>query len=405
MRTISRSHVISAGLAMFCMFFGAGNVVYPLALGQFAQDKNIFALIGMLITAVGVPFLGVIAMILFDGDHRAFFGRLGTIPSFLTTAVIMCLLGPFGAIPRCIALSYSTVSEHISLPLFSLLTCLFIFAFTIKQNRILDILGYVFTPFLLLALGVIIAKGLLFADEAPISPHDNKTAFLLGLKQGYQTMDLLGAFFFSSLVLVGLKAALPEAQEDEASEEEITAMQPTTMQSETPPSLDARILRASLHASWIGAVLLSLIYIGFSYVAALHSKHLDEVLPHDLINQISYLVLGSHGGIIVAIAVSLACVTTAMALASVFADYLHTDLSDNRLSYGTCLAITLILSGFISTLNFNRIIAMLAPVLEICYPALIMLCIVNILYKLYQFKPVKIPVFAIFALSLLNELF
>lgn len=383
MSEISRSQTIAAGLAMFCMFFGAGNVVYPLVLGQYAQDKNIFAIIGMLITAVGVPFLGVIAIVLFDGDHRSFFGRMGKIPGFLTAAIIMALIGPFGAIPRCIALSYATVSSHISLPLFSFLTCLFIFAFTIKKSSIVDTLGYFFTPFLLLSLGIIIFKGLLFSDEAPVSLHSDLTAFLLGLKQGYQTMDLLGAFFFSSVVLVGLKACLPEDQQGNYSV----------------------ILKACLKASVIGAFLLAIIYVGFSYVAAMHSAHLEEVKSEDLINQIAHLVLGDHAGILVSIAVSLACVTTAIALSAVFAEYLQEDITNYKMSYPIALVITLIIAGFISTLNFSVIIAGLAPILEICYPALIVLCIANILHKLYGFQWVKTPVFATLAVSLINAFY
>src|SRR5665647_1655937 len=99
----NKSPIIATGLAMFSMFFGAGNVVFPLALGQIAQDKNFFAILGMLVTAVGVPFAGLIAMTLFNGDYRKFFARMGAVPGFIVVAIIMGLIGPFGAIPRCIA--------------------------------------------------------------------------------------------------------------------------------------------------------------------------------------------------------------------------------------------------------------------------------------------------------------
>lgn len=72
MQLSKKSSTIAAGLAMFSMFFGAGNVVFPLALGQIALDKNFFAILGMLITAVGVPFAGLLAMTLYDGDYKSF---------------------------------------------------------------------------------------------------------------------------------------------------------------------------------------------------------------------------------------------------------------------------------------------------------------------------------------------
>src|SRR5947209_4364111 len=122
-----KSNTWATGLAMFSMFFGAGNVVFPLALGQFAKDQNIYAILGLLITAVGVPFLGLLAMTLFNGNYTHFFERIGKVPGFLVALGIMGLIGPFGAIPRCIALSYSTIRMYMpdtSLVLFSLVSCI-----------------------------------------------------------------------------------------------------------------------------------------------------------------------------------------------------------------------------------------------------------------------------------------
>lgn len=65
--------IIATGLAIFSMFFGAGNIVVPLALGQYAQDKAFIAIIGLLITAVGVPLTGVMAMTLYNGNYKDFF--------------------------------------------------------------------------------------------------------------------------------------------------------------------------------------------------------------------------------------------------------------------------------------------------------------------------------------------
>jgi len=89
------------GLAMFSMFFGAGNVIFPLAVGQFAGDKNLFAMSGLIMTAAIMPIAGVIAMILFDGNIRHFFGRIGRVPGFLLATLAITLLGPLGSTPRC----------------------------------------------------------------------------------------------------------------------------------------------------------------------------------------------------------------------------------------------------------------------------------------------------------------
>lgn len=381
MQNATRSNTIATGLAMFSMFFGAGNVVFPLAVGQYAKDNNVYAIVGLLITAVGVPFAGLIAMTLFNGDYRSFFARMGVWPGAIICAIIMGLIGPFGAIPRCIALSYSTASSYIpgiSLPLFSAISCLIIFALTVKRNNIVDILGYVLTPFLLLSLAIIIIKGLFFSAEAPQSPLSPGAVFLQGLQQGYQTMDLLGAFFFASVVILCLKKDLPTEQ----------------------LSNSALIMKLTLRASMIGAFLLSIVYIGFSYLASYHSVDLIGVKADDLISQIAVRVLGDQAGIVVCIAVALACLTTAIALCSVFAEYLHEDITNFRVDYTICLVITLLITYFISILNFTVIIGLLAPILQVCYPALIVLSLFNILYQLYGVRIVKAPVYATFLASL-----
>lgn len=380
MSLTNKSLTIATGLAMFSMFFGAGNVVFPLALGQIAKDQNFYAIIGMLITAVGVPFTGLIAMTLFDGDYKLFFQRIGKIPGFVVSLIIMGLIGSFGALPRCIALSYSTAKvflPEISLPLFSGIFCFIIWMFTFKRSSIIDTLGYVLTPLLLGSLGLIIVKGIITPEHLPISEHDSITVFLKGLKDGYSTMDLLGAFFFSSVIINCLKNGLKS--KDTTSHE---------------------LVMTTLKASVIGAFLLAITYIGFSYVASIHSIALDGVSSEALISTIAIHVLGPNAGLIACTAVALACLTTAIALAAVFAEFIHKDVGRNKINYSISLLITLIIAFFVSTLNFNGIAAFLVPILQLCYPSLIVLSIFNILNKLYGVQMIKTPVAVTFLISL-----
>lgn len=386
MQTSSRSSTWISGFAMFSMLFGAGNIVFSLAVGQYAQDKNFFAILGFLLTAVGVPFLGLLAITLFDGNYKDFFNRIGKVPGFLLIAFIMGLIGPFGATPRCIALAYSTTKMYlpgISLPIFSLGACGLIFLLTFKQTRILDIVGYFLTPLKLGTLLLIILLGFLMAPHAPVAPHAEWPLFVHGLNQGYQTMDLLATFFFCSVILVCLKRDVDP----------------------TDPESNKRLIAQTLKASCIGAGLLAFVYLGFSYVASYHSLALNASNTDELIAAISTHVLGPYGSIVVCLAVAFACLTTAIALSTVFAEFLHSDVSQGKLPYVPALVGTLAITFFVSTLNFTGIASMLSPILQLCYPALIVLCVVNILYKLIAFKPVKIPVLAAFTLSLVGYFF
>lgn len=385
MQHSDRANIIATGLAMFAMFFGAGNLVFPIGLGQYAQDHTFFAVVGLLITAVGVPFLGVIAMILFNGNYKEFFDRIGRVPGFIVALAIMGLIGPFGALPRCITLSYATLKIYqpdTSIILFSALSCVLIYVLTIRKSTLLDMLGFVLTPVLVASLGFIIIFGWILSPPAPSVDHNDWHILGKGLIEGYQTMDLLGAFFFSAVAL-------------ECLERDIVVDKVNNFK---------HMMVLALKASLIGASLLAIIYIGLSYTAAFNSLALEGIPQDELTGRLSNLLLGPYGGIIACITVALACLTTAMALAAVFAEFIERDVSLNRISYPWALAGTLVIAFFVSTLHFNGIAAFLAPILYVAYPALIVLTILNILYKIYGFQPVKSLVLATFVISVVAYL-
>ncbi|ADI38230.1 branched-chain amino acid transport system II carrier protein [Waddlia chondrophila WSU 86-1044] len=353
-------------------------------MGQYAQNQNIYAIIGLLITAVGVPFLGLVAMALYDGNHKEFFQKIGKMPGFLVALFIMLLIGPFGAMPRVIAFSHSTAKMFmgdISLPLFSAISCLVIFLMTYKRSRILDILGYFLTPILLFSLVVLVVKGWLTGTPSGASGDSNVEVFFNGVWEGYNTMDLLATFFFSSVVILCLKRELhPESQND-----------------------FKKLVGMTLKASCIGATLLALVYIGISFVAARHSSYLASFPTDEMLGQLSLKMLGPYAGIIAVLAVAMACLTTAIALAAVFAEYIHEDIANTKVSYRMALVLTLISAFFMSTLNFAGIMSFLAPILTLIYPSLIVLAFVSILHKLYNFQYIKLPVFATFAITVLVD--
>lgn len=378
MKKLLKSEPIAIGLAMFSMFFGAGNIIYPLAVGQFAGDKNLFAIFGLILTAVVIPIAGVIAMILFNGSYREFFGRLGRIPGFLVALLMISLLGPLGSTPRCIALSYTTLKStflDMSPVLFSAIACGLIFVLTVKKTRILSILGWGLTPLLLAALVAIIIVGLITAPAPAVADSSHVHAFLHGLHEGYNTMDLLAAFFFSSTVIGILKARAP--REDGAK----------------------LALAAPLQASLVAAFLLTAIYIGFSYIASFHGADLPNNGKDELLAAITFKIAGPYAGVLVCVAVALACLTTAIALITAFADFMQREVFNHKVGYEVILAGALLLTFFVSTFDFAQISSFLWPILQICYPGLIVLTFLNIAHYVAGVETVKVPVFLAFAVA------
>lgn len=382
MKNLLRPEALAIGLAMFSMFFGAGNVIFPLAVGQYAGDKNIFAILGLLLTGALMPIMGVIAMILFDGNYREFFGRLGRAPGFLLALATISLLGPLGSTPRCIALSYTTLKSaflDMSPVLFSAISCGIIFLFTFRKNQILKLLGWVLTPFLLGSLLLIIVIGLFTAHEAQPVDHSNLSMFLHGLKEGYNTMDLLASFFFSSMILniLRMRCSSPDKK---------------------------KYLTTAFQASIVGAVLLSAVYIGFSYLASYHGHHLPINGKDELLAAITMSIAGPYAGLLVCVTVAFACLTTAIALVSSFTDFIQKEVFEDKIGYEPILIGSLLLTFFVSTFEFTGISAFLGPILQVCYPGLIVLTFLNIAYKLCEFRPVKVPVLTAFALSAVTTL-
>ena len=372
----NKTLILSTGLAMFSMFFGSGNLVFPLVVGQTSEGHFNLATIGILLTGVVVPFLGILAMLLFNGSSKDFFGRLGKPATFWFPLIALSLMGPFGVLARCITVAHGAFKLLVpdtSLWLFSALSCLVIFILAISKNRIVPLLGTLLTPLLLLSLSAIAIFGLLSVDLPPVSPNGSWTSFKNGIFQGYQTMDLLAAFFFSAFVIKHLKSHKA---------------------AENP-------LPIFLKASFVGAGLLSLVYFALVLLGAMYAPQLANVQPQEMLGFIAQSALGPWAAPVVCIAVVLACLTTAIVLTSLFADFLRKEVAKDQISNPIALIATLAIAFGTSTLEFSGIARFLGPILEIIYPALIVLTVLSIFHKLWGWTSVRMPIAIAFLAKLI----
>ncbi len=380
---LNRTRWFFSGLAIFCMFFGAGNIIFPLIIGQTAEGRVGPALAGLFITAILIPFSGLIAMILFKGDYETFFARMGKVPGKVMICLILALIGPFGGIPRCISLTYATFHVYfpdLQLFAFSCVFAIALFLTTMRKRKIVDLLSYLFTPILLFFLFVIIFKGISSGTFSLRSlPMSHIDALSYGLKEGYNTMDLLAAFFFASIVFQRFK----QEYEGRSSERQVIA--------------------EFIKASVVGATLLAFVYGGFAITAAIFSKELSGCQPDHLLGALGKLILGNYGGFVVGMAVLLSCLTTAIALTSISAEFVRDQVFKNRVSYQFTLLLVLGVSVLVASLQFSGIVKILAPVLQVCYPSLLALCLFNVVHELYGVKVVKFPVYFILVLVIIGQ--
>lgn len=373
----SKTLILSTGLAMFSMFFGSGNLVFPLLVGQSSQGHFGLAAFGLLITGVLVPFLGILALFLFRGDSNEFFGRLGKPAVFWFPLIALSLMGPFGVLARCITVAHGAfrmILPSVPLWLFSAIGCLVIFLLTIRKNKIVSLLGIVLTPLLLGSLAAIAFFGFASVDLPTAAVTGGWKSFKEGILQGYQTLDLLAAFFFSGFVIKHL-------QEHKASQEGAS-------------------LPIFLRSSLVGAGLLSAIYCVLVILGSMYAPQLASIAPEDMLGYIAQQSLGSWAAPLVCVAVVLACLTTAIVLASLFADFLRKEVTKDRIPPSVALTTTLGIAFCISTLEFSGIAKFLGPILEAIYPALITLTVVSIFHKLWGWKTIRMP----FAVAILAKL-
>ncbi len=373
MKDSNQSGIWTIGLAIFSMLFGAGNIIYPIKCGVVAGSQNFIGVAGFILTGVFLPIIGLVAMILFDGNYKRFFNRLGKIPGAIAILYCMLILGPLIAMPRCITVPFEMLKPFmpgINLPLFSILFAITTFLMTYKESKILSLLGNVVSPMLLASLAIIAGKGLWQAEHITEQIIPTTTVFLEQLTHGFQTLDLLGGLFFAYIVLRILKS---------------------NRSSEQVKTKDLAMI--SLKSGLIAGILLMLVYVAFSYLGAYYA-HLVTIDMNgaEMFQIISLHILNKHSIFIIMMAVLMACLSTITALAAVFAEYLHHELFNKKLNYTACLVLTMIITTVISNFGLSNILYYSMPIILIGYPIITAITICNLAYILFEFEYITLPV-------------
>lgn len=357
---------LTAGLALFAMFFGAGNLVFPLSIGVHTGQHLLSGWLGFILAGVGLPFLGVFAISLYEGNYWAFFNTIGKFLSFLIITFLILIIGPLFGTPRTEDITYGSLAPFLPHGLhnsiFSVIYFSLIFVLSYKHRWVVDIIGRFISPVKLIAFITLIIASLLTASALLPTPHSASYTLGHALSTGYGTMDLLAAFFFCN---VAYKTIVHKCNaigiEDQRA-----------------------IMKVTLKACLIGASLITLIYTGFMLSANHHAAALQHVATPNLINHLSTLVMGNFGSLFVCLCVSLACIATAVALVTASTNFFHKAVFRRKFPRLICLLMVLTAMYLMSILGFDKIMAIALPILNILYPCLIALCIVNISRKLYK---------------------
>ena len=346
---------IVVGFALFAMFFGAGNVVFPPYIGMHAGEQWANGFLFYFIADIGLALVAMFA-ILHAGGADNITGRIGHVASkVLMCAVILCI-GPMVAIPRTAAttleMSVTPFFSGMSPVVFSIIFFAVILLLSIKQSAVIDIVGKILTPALLIGLLVLIVKGFVSPIGDIVDTGVSASEVTVnGIKSGYQTMDVLAAMAFGIIIL---SSADEKGYTDSKSAAKMIGI-----------------------AAALSGVLLLIVYFGLTYLGATASTVFPtDISRANLVIGIVELLLGKAGLIIFAIVIALACITTAVALVSSAASF-FAKLANDKISYGVFVVVICVSSAVISNLGLDMIIAIATPVLDIVYPPMLVLILLS----------------------------
>ena len=367
MNRFTKFDTLKLGLTMFALFFGARNMIFPPLLGQQAGVQTWVTLAGFLITGVGLPYLGVIAVTKSGVQLNDLAGKASPLFAMIFPMIIYLAIGPFFGVPRTATVSYEiavspfvpSAYETIALAIFSV----FFFSITVwlslKPNKIVDRFGSILTPVLLVIVALFIGIGLAkpAGQAGPAVESFAQNSFAKGFIEGYGTMDAIAALVFAIIVINAIK------------------MKGITDQK--------TITSITMKAGSIAVVGLALVYAGLAYLG-MTSRLVapDAENGGDILAKMAFELMGNNGLYLLGAAVTLACLTTSIGLVSATSTYLARIMP--KLSYKWFVYIICIFTTIVSNIGLTKLLAVMLPVLIGVYPLAIVLITFSLFHKLFR---------------------
>ena len=379
---------------LFGMFFGAGNLIFPVHLGQLAGANVIPAMIGFIITAVGIPILGVAAIGSTHSDGlQALSTKVGKGYGYVFTCLLYLTIGPFFAIPRCATTSFTTgihpmlgdgASEALALFIFSLIFFAVVLALSLKPQGITVWIGKIINPIFLVFLAILVIAALRNPGAAisavePTEAYQNKALFSAFI-EGYGTMDAIAGLAFG-IVVIDIIRAMGISNDD-------------------------AVAKDVLSSGILTGILMAVIYV-LTILMGTQSRGLFEISDNGgiALAQISGHYLGAAGSIVLAITITFACLKTSIGLVTSCADA-FARMFPKGLSYKAWAILFTLFSFGISNFGLSKLINYSLPVLMFLYPLAITLILLALFGKFFGHdQAVYVSVTAFTCIAALFDLF
>lgn len=365
----SNNRYIAIGLMLFALLFGAGNLIFPAAMGQNAGVNVRYAVLGFCVTGVGLPLISIAALG-YSGclDLEEAAGRVHPWYGVFYSVVSYLAIGPCFAAPRTGTVSFEiavkpflgSISPDIALPIFLLVFFLLTYWLAATPSKLVDRVGKILTPALLAVILLLIVQSFISPLGVPQAPTKNYatpvTAVMQGILDGYNTLDAIASFIFATLVISFVK--------------EGGVTQPKA------------IMKQVLLSGSIAVALLAFIYIFIAKIGADSVTQLGILeTGAPVLAGSAKILFGNLGAAILAVIVLLACLSTSVGLVTCCAAYFMRLLG--HFSYKTYAVIFCVISYLVGLFGLKTIIVSTIPVLMFIYPLLVALICLIFLDKFF----------------------
>lgn len=364
-RKLTTKEYILLASMLFGMFFGAGNLIFPVSMGQQAGAHLWPAMVGFCLTGVGLPLLGIAAMGISRSEGLFHMGsRVGKPYSYFFTCLLYLSIGPLFAIPRTATVSFSVgilpllsgENDALALCLFSAVFFAIVLFFSLRPSGIMTWIGKILNPLFLLFLGTLIVSALIspMGDLQSGEPTGNYAhmSFFQGFLEGYNTLDALASLAFGIVLVNAIR--------------------------ELGLSSPAAISGSTLRSGVLSTILMAAIYCLLTVVGA-QSRAVYGISADggEALFQIGSHYFGTFGGVLLGVTVTFACLKTAIGLITSCAET-FAELFPKGLGYRAWAILFSLFSFGIANFGLSRIIELSLPVLMFLYPltiTLILLCL------------------------------
>lgn len=376
MRKTTKDAII-IGFALFSMFFGAGNLIFPGHLGYQLGSQYFIGMLGFIITGVGLPLLAILACSKGDGTFEGIAEKISKKFAIIFTSVLFLSIGPLLAVPRTAATTFEVAINPFfpAIPAWLVILAYFIIniVLVLKRSSIIDTIGKFLTPALIIILVVLIIKGI-FMPIGAILPNNDTGVFAYSLLEGYQTMDALAALLFAAIITSSIKNKGYKGKE---------------------------MSKVLFIGSLVAVIGLAFVYGGITYIGAQTSGLVSgDINKTSLLVLIAKNVLGSAGPILIGVAMALACLTTSIGLITAGADYFET-ITKGKLFYKFNVLAISIVSFAVALLGVDNIVVFSSPILNLLYPVSITIIVFALLHKHIKIKAGRLGVYTSLVFSIL----